>query len=202
MIKRVVGVHFSPMGKVAAITDKVAEELAAGLAAESAIEVRCESCEINNIAGCGFDEETVVVVGMPSCIGKLPLPGLSAIREIRGNGAMMIGLVTFGTRSCGNALYEMLHYAEEQGFVPVGAGSFSIKEGREEAMKFCEAACGKLKRLAGSSIDGLRITPAPLDISGKLPVHTVSRFSPKLAEAAERLREKISFGRERSEWYL
>ena len=72
----------------------------------------------------------------------------------------------------------------------------------EALAQFAKAASSKIMRLAGCDIEGLRIKPAPLEVSGRMPVHKVSRISPKAAALAQEVIEKISFIRKKSEWFL
>ena len=68
--------------------------------------------------------------------------------------------------------------------------------------EFSTAVSEKIKRLAGCEIDELRIKPAPVEVNGRMPVHKISRISPKAAEIAQEIFEKLSLIRRRSEWFL
>lgn len=214
MIKRVVGLYFSPKGRTAKITKLLAHEITERINEECAIPASWKCMDINNedARNFTFDKETVVIIGMPVYVGKIPFHGLKAIKKICGNDTMTIALVSYGTKSYGNALYELQHFAEEQGFKVVGACAFPVtRKGRisQAHMKelnnikaFVDASSSKLKRLSGCSIEGLRVKPAPLYIDGNLPVHKISRMFPKAAEAAQRLFEKLSKHDGEAEWYL
>lgn len=217
MIKRVVGLHFSPLGGTAKITEQIVEEIAAALNSNCVEPVRCECLDMLHFGteAPKFDEETVAVVGMPTNVGKLPLPAIKMIRSLDGSGAMTVAMVTYGARTYGNALYELYNKIEEQGFVVVGAAAFIARHKRKdnslprpdlqdlEAIKeFSKKTAGKLNRLSGSSVDGLRIKPAPLTLAGRMPVHRVSRISPKAAAITELALERASFGRREPEWFL
>ncbi|HHW94819.1 MAG TPA: hypothetical protein GX736_02675 [Mogibacterium sp.] len=214
MIKRVVGLYFSPMGRTAKITRLLAQEITDKINEECPIPVSWKCMDINNedAKNLIFDKETVVIIGMPVHVGKIPLHGLKAIKKICGNGTMTIALVSYGTKSYGNALYELQHFSEEQGFKVVGACAFPTTEKgkmsraylRElnEVKAFVDASSNKLKRLSGCSIEGLRVKPAPLHIDGNLPVHKISRVFPKAAEVAQRLFEKFSNHEGEAEWFL
>ncbi len=165
--------------------------------------------------GIKVDEETIVVIGVPVYVGKIPLPAASALRDIEGNGAMTLASVSYGGRSYGNALFELNSLAEDCGFRPVGAGAFltnyKAKRGAhvlapaldmESINDFSKAASEKIKRLTGCEIEELRIKPAPLEVNGRMPVHKISRISPKAAAAAQKVIEKISLMKRHSEWFL
>lgn len=220
MIRRVVGIYFSPVGGTAEMTRRLASELAAGLKDCSPDGIRVDYLDISDFADApgtiDIDGETVAVIGMPSYIGKLPVPGIRAAQAINGSGAMCIASVSYGGRSYGNALYEMQHIVEERGLRVIGAGAFLISymavrgSSRSSApamdtaslAEFVKAASDKIRRLAGCDIEPLRIKPAPLEVKGRMPVHKISRISPKAAAAAQALFERISFRRKNSEWFL
>ena len=169
--------------------------------------------EQNNIV---FDDETVAVIGMPVYVGKIPLPAAAALRGIEGNGAMTLAAVSYGGRKYGNALFELKRLAEERGFKAVGAGAFMISymasrgSARSAApaidtaalSEFCNAASEKIKRLAGCEIEELKIRPVPVEVSGRMPVHKISRISPKAAAVAQGVFNRLSVMRRKSEWFL
>lgn len=218
MIRKIVGIHFSPIGGTASMTQKLTEELASGLRENSPVDIVTETYELLRMepGTVDLDEETVAVIGMPVYVGKVPLPAVRLLEKFNPNGAVAAVAVSFGARSYGNALYELQHYAEEQGFKVVGAGAFSVKYDKRGLRSRCDgfdgdtdslnefgrAATAKIRRLAGSEIEGLRIRPAPLEVAGKLPRHLASRISPAAAVAAQNLLEKICVRRQDSEWYL
>ena len=163
-----------------------------------------------------IDKETVVVLGMPVYVGKIPLPGIKALREIEGSGAMTLTLVAYSGRDYGNALYELTHFADERKLSVVGAGAIAISYvtirgktfGKSAIIDmisltdYAEAAANKIKRLSGSSIEGLKIKPAPLEVKGRLPMHRISRISPRAAAMAQLALDRIPIGRKESEWFL
>lgn len=215
MIKRVVALHFSPLGGTAKITDRIARGIAADLNRAFACDVAMESYDVLDFIDDipEFDEETIAIIGMPVYVGKIPLPAIKLLRQLEGNGAMTITLVSYGTPTYGNALYELFNYSEELGFKVVGAGAFIARHGLNnlsrpdlrdiEAMEeFCIATAGKLKRLSGCEVEGLRIKPAPLMLAGKMPTHRVSKLVPKAAAIAELAFERTNLKRREPEWFL
>ena len=218
MIRRVVGIHFSPIGGTAGMTTRLTHQLADIFKDCSPDPVITETYELLRLGDeeIVLDDETVAVIGMPVYVGKVPLPALKALNRIKVKGALAVAAVSYGARSYGNALYELQHYAEEQGFKVVGAGAFSVKYktrglrsvpgeyiGDEDAVdRFGAAAANKIKRLAGCEIEGLKIKPAPLEVDGRLPIHRISRISPRAAAAAQNLLERVALRRRESEWFL
>ena len=216
MIKKIIGIYFSPVGGTAQMTRRLVSEMASVLRECSPEEITTEFCDIREMKGTGFGEETIAVIAMPAYIGKLPLPGIEAMRTIKGDKAMAVTAVSYGGRSYGNALFELRDLAEECGFTVVGAGAFAIsymaKRGSSRSSapamdvaaicEFGKAASAKIRRLGGCEIEGLKIKPAPLEVKGRRPVHKISRISPKAAAIAQDLLEKLSFRRKNSEWFL
>ena len=218
MIRRVTALYYSPAGGTAVMTESLARNIRdmLGDCSPEDIVLECHDLLREQAAGIKVDEETVVVIGVPVYVGKIPLPAAEALRNISGNGAMTLTSVSYGGRSYGNALFELKSLAEEYGFRPVGAGAFLInymaRRGSSrisaptmdvEAMsEFSKAASAKIRRLTGCEIEDLKIKPAPLEVNGKMPVHKISRVSPKAAAAAQKVIEKISLLRRHSEWFL
>ena len=206
------------MGGTAIMTDELAELIADIIRKNSSLDIISETYEL---IGTGnerieLDDETVAVIGMPSYVGKIPVPAISLLENIKSNGAVAVVAVSFGSRSYGNALYELRHYAEKQDFKVVGAGAFPVmyrRQGRRgDDIRFIEdsdaielfgkAAAAKICRLAGCDIEGLKVKPAPLEVSGRLPVHLTSRILPSAAAAAQEMLDRICIWRKDSEWYL
>lgn len=232
MIRRVVGIHFSPVGGTARMTDRLTQQLAEMLRDCSPEPVETETYELLRLGDDTIilDEETVAVLGMPVYVGKVPIPAIKALKNINANGAVAVAAVSYGARTYGNALYELQHFAEDRGFRVVGAGAFSVRynrrlrgrgtgsgnvhDGADAAgstmysgdvralTEFGTAVAGKIKRLAGCEIEGLKIKPAPLEVSGRLPIHRMSRVSPKAAAIAQGMLERIAVRRRESEWFL
>lgn len=219
MIRKVVGLHFSPVGGTAKITERIVRELAEDLSKENAEKVDYECYDVlHNVSQHpDFDEETIAVIGLPVYVGKIPVSAVRLMESIDGKGAMTVAFVSYGTTSYGNALYELYNFAEHQGFKVVGAGAFitrHLNKGRrvvltrpdqgdlESIRDFCRATAGKLRRLSGSEIEGLRIKPMPLMIEGRIPRHRISRISPIAAAAAQFALERTNIKRREPEWFL
>lgn len=218
MIRRVVGLYFSPVGGTASMIRKLAGEIANELQDCSPDDLRMECYDLRHVqdSGLQIDDETVVIIGMPAYVGKIPIPGMNAISGLDGNGAMAFTAVSYGNRTYGNALYELGRCVEEQGFRLIGAGAFAVRYGMgirkrraggirvdsPALAEFGKAASAKAKRLAGCDVDGLKVKPAPLELSGRMPVHRVSRISPKAAEIAQDILQRVCVTRRESEWYL
>lgn len=218
MIRKVVGIYYSPAGGTAMMTRTLAGEIGAILDACSPLDVcvECHDMLKEESSSIVFDDETVAIIGMPVYVGKIPLPAAAALRNLAGNGAMTLAAVSYGGRKYGNALFELKRLAEDCGFKAIGAGAFMIsymaRRGSstssppaidiESLSDFGKAASEKIKRLAGCEIEELRIKPMPVEVSGRMPVHKISRISPKAAAIAQGVFNRISVLRRRSEWFL
>ena len=200
------------------MTERLTKQIAERLRADSPLEITTDTYELLRMGSdtIDLDEETIAVLGMPVYVGKVPLPAVGLLSKFRPNGAVAVAAVSFGARNYGNALYELQHFAEDLGFKVVGAGAFSVryrsgrlgrKTGEVAAdvtslTEFGDAAAAKIRRLAGSDIEGLKVNPAPLEVDGCLPVHRISKISPRAAAAAQGLLERVCVRRKNSRWYL
>lgn len=217
MIKKVIGLYYSPIGGTKMMTEKIARDLAGKLCDFSPEKVSFDCFDLEDkTVKLGFDESDVVVIGTPVYMGKIPLPAAKAIHGLKGNDVMTLVSVSYGGRSYGNALFELQHCAEDSGFKVIGAGAFMVfckallKERKFKApaidvaalIDFEEAASSKIKRLSGSEVKALKIKPAPVEAPGHMPIHRVSRYSTVAAATAQRVCEMLSMRKSRSEWFL
>lgn len=218
MIRKVVGMYYSPAGGTKIMTETLARKIGALLDDGSPLDVsvECHNMLKEESDSIVFDDETIAVIGMPVYVGKIPLPAAAALRNIEGNGAMTLAAVSYGGRKYGNALFELKRLTEECGFRAIGAGAFMIsymaRRGSstssapaidlEAILDFSKAASAKIRRLTGSDIEELRIKPMPVEVNGRMPIHKISRISPGAAAAAQKLFNRISVMRRRSEWFL
>ena len=216
MIRRVVGIYYSPVGGTEIMTETLARKIGAILDECNPLDVSVECHDMLKKQSIVFDDETVAVIGMPVYVGKIPLPAAAALRKFAGNGAMTLAVVSYGGRKYGNALFELKRLTEECGFKAVGAGAFMIsymaRRGSatssapaidtEALTDFGKAASEKIKRLAGCEIEELKIKPMPVEVSGRMPIHKISRISPKAAAVAQDVFNRVSVLRRRSEWFL
>lgn len=218
MIRKVVGMYYSPAGGTKIMTETLVRKIGAILDDNSPLDVSVECYNLlkGESDGIVFDDETVAVIGMPVYVGKIPLPAAEALRSIEGNGAMTLAAVSYGGRKYGNALFELKRLSEDCGFKAIGAGAFMIsymaRRGSstsaapaidlEAILDFSKAASQKIRRLSGTDIEEFRIKPAPVEVSGRMPVHKISRISPDAAAIAQEVFNRLSFLRRRSEWFL
>jgi ferredoxin len=186
MINKVVGLYFSPSGDTARLTKKIAEEIVVRMEENSVDEFTVQFIDLLRnplLKGCEFDDETIVVVGMPAFNGRIPLPCVKMIQKMHGQHTMSVCVVDYGNSSYGDALYELYTFLEDQNFDVLSAGAFvsqhaifkQIAAARpdfqdiQELKKFCELTARKLQRFCGTMIRDMRAKPAPLNIKGSMP---------------------------------
>ena len=217
MINRVLAISYSPAGGTARMTELMAEEVAAALRECSPADISVECFTIKEGKSVPSpDDETVVILGMPVYVGKIPLPAIKAMRDVSGCSAMTLGLVSYSGRGYGNALYELRHFADERGFAMIGAGAMAIsyratrgssRSGSvlmdsDAVREYAKAASSNIMRLGGCEVEGLKVKPAPLEVRGHLPKHKISRLSTKAAAIAQGVLERLALRRQESEWFL
>lgn len=175
MIKRIVGMYFSPTGT----TEKIVQELVEILA----IKFGCEKAYIDftlpkvREEAASFNRDDLVVFGTPVYAGRVPNVLLKYIHEIQGGGALAVPVVLFGNRNYDDALAELQALLIEDGFKPAAAGAFvgehSFSEilgaGRpdnadmEVADRFADDIYRKLTR------EGILEDYPPLPVGGEYP---------------------------------
>ena len=186
MIREVTGLYFSPSGETAKITKKITREVAArlneiciGEIGFSFVDFLRDKADHDR----DFNDESVVVIGMPVYSGRIPEPCTDILKKMKGRGTLAIVIVSYGNNSYGDSLYELYTRAEESGFCVISAGAFisqhaifkKVAEERPDAfdlekiIEFSGISANKVKRLAGTEISAMRAKPAPLDIKGSMP---------------------------------
>lgn len=122
MVKRIVGMYFSPTGT----TEKIVQELVEILA----LKFECEKAyvdftlpEVRDHVQC-FKEDDLVVFGTPVYAGRVPNVLLKYIHTVQGGNALTVPVVLFGNRNYDDALAELQTLLYEDGFRPVAAAAF------------------------------------------------------------------------------
>jgi NAD-dependent dihydropyrimidine dehydrogenase PreA subunit/flavodoxin len=71
-----------------------------------------------------FDEDTLVIAGVPVYAGRVPNVLLKFLNRISGNGATAVAVVLYGNRDYDDALIEFKHILEADGFNVIAGGAF------------------------------------------------------------------------------
>lgn len=173
MVKRIVGMYFSPTGT----TEKIVQELVEILA----VKFDCAKDYVDftlpkvreDIQS--FNSEDLVVFGTPVYAGRVPNVLLKYIKTVEGGGALAVPVVLFGNRNFDDALAELRALLTEDGFTPAAAGAFVgehsfskiLGAGRPDKLdmetvgKFAEDIYQKID----TAVDGFK----PFNVAGEYP---------------------------------
>lgn len=161
-------VSFSPTGAARRAAQAVGNHLAALLASGAPAGERPCVQEVpftlpaERVEHC-FSSQDLVIVASPVYAGRLPnklLPEFQS--KLSGSGTPVLAVCTFGNRSCGEALRELVLLLEANGFRPVGAAAFAVQHafsdkvgtGRPDAKDLAELrgfAAGAAQKLAAGA---------------------------------------------------
>lgn len=174
-IRRVWAVYYSATGRTAQAVETISKALADSLAVPWQKDVFTTPEQRKNIRH--YAKEELVVFGMPVYAGRLPNKLLPFVQEgFFGQGTQAVPVVTFGNRSFDDALIELCHTLEANGFHAVAAAAIvaqhafasSLAAGRPDEMDkqrmvaFAHALAQKL----GNGVK----QPKPLVVPGHWPV--------------------------------
>ncbi|MDD5824110.1 MAG: hypothetical protein PUD55_06835 [Firmicutes bacterium] len=198
MIKKVIGLNLNLLEESNEVICGVSHDIASKLDAAFPLDVDCEVysfpevLELAKTKGLSFDDETVVVLGVPAIKCRIPLPCLKLIQHMTASGTMTVAVVTYGGNSYGRALSELNGFMQAQGFNIVSAAAFITKHASEnkflrnvmeqrpdirdfEMMKvFGTATSNKIVRLSGSEVELLKVKPAPIEC---MRLHKAAAFA-------------------------
>lgn len=95
----------------------------------------------NSSANYSYSDQEVLLIGFPVYAGRVPSTCAERIRSLRGKHTPAVIVAVYGNRAYDDALAEMKHLLEQQGFVTAGAAAFiaqhsmvpSIAAGRPDA---------------------------------------------------------------------
>ncbi|WP_297673702.1 4Fe-4S binding protein [Slackia sp.] len=120
-----------------------------------------------------FDADDLVVFGVPSYGGRVPVPALEKIAACKGNGACAVLVVSYGNRDIDDTLIELADAVEKAGFRVVSAAAFvaqhsifeRVAPGRPDAADFADidafAKRTHEKLSSASSHDDLPVVQVP-----------------------------------------
>ena len=141
--------YFTGTGTTARITTTIAysmwsEMKSAGFQKEADINFSPKAAREKVYA---FDENDIVVFGVPVIAGRVPNVLLPFLDTLEGGGAMAIPVVLYGNRNFDDALIELRNILEDKGFNTVAAAAFigehsfsrTLGAGRPDAADMNEA---------------------------------------------------------------
>lgn len=71
-----------------------------------------------------FEEDELVIVGLPVYAGRVPNVLLKYLNTVEGNNAIAVAVVLYGNRNYDDALVELRDILKDRGFRVLGAGAF------------------------------------------------------------------------------
>ncbi len=71
-----------------------------------------------------FDDNEIVIIGVPVYAGRVPLFLMDYLSKLKGNNTPTIFITVYGNRNYDDALLELKEMLEKNGFVGVAAGAF------------------------------------------------------------------------------
>ena len=106
-------VYFSPNINTA----KVVTQIGNSMDIDGQVPIHLDSTNPNSrIEPYVFEEGELAIFGFPTYAGKLPNKILPFIKDIKGNGALAVAVVTYGNRSYDNSLAELVASLQSSGF--------------------------------------------------------------------------------------
>ena len=152
LMMNVYEIYFSPTGG----TRKVATFLAQEMNTEPGqIDLSDNRTDFHGIA---LTSEDVAVIAVPSYSGRVPVPAVERIMQIRGNGAKAILVCVYGNRAYEDTLIELQDCVQQAGFSVVAAvaavAEHSIAR-RYAANRPDQEDYRQLKEFAGKILDKL-----------------------------------------------
>lgn len=114
---KIAKIYFSPSNTTRKITDEIANKF----------EGTQEEYNLLNIASGNtvkeFDDDTLVIVGMPIFAGRLPKIASEKLMNFKGENVAAIAIVNYGNVNIGDALLELNDILKENGFNIIGTGA-------------------------------------------------------------------------------
>ena len=180
MISRVYAVYFSPAGS----TGAVAEHIAGTIAGKCNLPCKVIDFTLPKMRKeqYSFDENDLVIFGMPTYAGRIPNKVLPFVQTLfEGNGALAVSLVTFGNRSFDSSLTELTEELSEKGFRVLAASAWvcrhvfsrQIAAGRPDALDYVKMgvfADEVLRRLHTLDVDRGQCSKESAEEEWKSPV--------------------------------
>ena len=161
-VKRVCALYFSPTGNTEKTASMIGETLAEQLGVP--LERMSFTKPAERAGDYVFGPGDLVVVGAPTYAGKLPNKMLPYVQQqIHGNGALAVGVVTFGNRSYDNSLAELCA-ALEAAFACRHAFTDALADGRPDWDD--KRQMGEFAARIADKVKDLTDIPAPVAVPG------------------------------------
>ena len=164
IINKIVQAYFSPTGG----TKKIVTAAAAVLAQELNLPV--ETVDFTQPAGRAgailIPADALLVIGVPVYAGRVPNKLLPFVHEqIKGTGGPVVALVSYGNRSFGDGLSELVMELGGNSFCPLAAGAFVCQHSMVAELGTGRPDEDDLKQLRALAADAARRTREISDVS-------------------------------------
>lgn len=120
--------------------------------------------------------DTLVILGMPVFSGRIPVPCVEMLENLKGMNTPAIAVVVYGNRDYDDALRELCEILQNNGFLICGAGAFVAQHSifpkvaagrpdnkdRSQIVAFAKQCAAKLAQMSG--------TEKSVQVKGNLPV--------------------------------
>lgn len=110
--------YFSPTGGTA----KIVQEIAKGIGGE--VKANDLTLPVKRQEKLSFDNNDLVIVGVPVYYGRVPEFLADYFAMITGNNTRAVFIVVYGNRDYDDALLELKDILEKRGFIGIAAGAF------------------------------------------------------------------------------
>ncbi len=105
---------YSPTGSTA----KIIEIISGNFASSQFTDVTMSGVEKQ------FDDNDLVIIGVPSYGGRVPKVALENISKLKGNNTPVVLVVVYGNRHYDDTLLELKNILAERGFITIAGGAF------------------------------------------------------------------------------
>ncbi len=124
MKRKISTLYFSPTGTTEKIVSGIAEKIGENCGGQIVLDNMDFTLPGVREKTVSFDEDTLVVAGVPVYAGRVPNVLLKFFDKISGNGATAVAVVLYGNRDYDDALLEFKDILESRGFTVVAGGAF------------------------------------------------------------------------------
>lgn len=187
MIKSVHALYFSPTGS----TKKIVKEV--GRTLGFPIQEHDMTLPTGRETALELAEDELLIVGVPVYAGRVPELAVNYLTKVKGNQSKAVFIVLFGNRAYEDALLELKHILEGNGFKGIAAGAFigehsytkQVGTGRpdEEDLQRANHFGIEVKSLMGQLKNSSLIID--LSVNGKLPYREKMPLPPMSPETRE-----------------
>lgn len=124
MNKRINTLYFSATDTTKEIVTSIADELVKQSEQGTMIKNMDFTLPEGRKATAFYEEDDIVIVGVPVYAGRVPNVLLKYLNTIQGNGALAVAIVVYGNRNYDDALIELKDILEFDGFKVIAAAAF------------------------------------------------------------------------------